>query len=1074
MIKQFKNIVLIIFLVVLGFSESNGQFYNGLQMEFGKNRVQYQEFYWQFYRFKRFDTYFYVGGSELARFTAQVASEKLNEIESFFEYTLEKRIIFVVYNKLSDFRQSNIGLEMGSNKYNIGGVTKIVDNKVFVYFEGNHDEMRRQVTEAVAEVVLNEMLYGSDLKNKMANSTLLSLPDWYTKGIVSYVANDWNYDIENRVKDGILSGRFEKFNRLTGQDAVYAGHSIWNYIAQKYGERVIPTIIYLTRISKNVESGFLYVLGIPLKYLAYDWINFYDKQYYEVDEKQNLPSGKPLRKRFKKSTVYDQAKLSPDGDKIAFVTNEIGKYKVWLADVNTGKRKKIIRRGHKLDQITDYSYPLVAWHPTGQIISFITEEKGKLNLYFYNLDDKKLTKRPIFGLEKIFNYNYSSDGFKLVLSGMQEGQIDIYIYNIAASSATKVTDDFADDLYPDFINNDKEIIFSSNRNKDTINVENVSVGADYDIYLCKTDNPDDITQITDNDAGDENFAGSPSINKFFFTGNQSGVNNKYIASYDSAVSFIDTSIHYRYYTNPIPVSNYKRDILSFDKSESSPRTAEILFYKNKHRIYIDSISINESLVQEVNKTVYRQYVSDQKQLEDSLKDLRDKERLEDAKAIGTEKNMIDINNYIFEIEKEGGVRTGVYSEEYDSLGNIKLPHRQVYFTAFYTDYLVNQIDFGFLNSGYQTFTGGEVYFNPGFNVLFKVGVNDLFEDYKLIGGFRFAGNFDSNEYLLMLENLKERLDKQYYFHRQAFTTVTPDFYRIKSHSHEMGYVLKYPFSQVSAIKGTATLRNDRSVVLSTDILSLNEDNLFKNWGGLKLEYIFDNTRNQNYNILFGTRFKLWFEAYHELDRKKSDLFVAGCDFRNYIPIHRNLIFANRIAAGTSFGHQKLVYYLGATDNWINLSRDVSTFDYSIPIDRTQNYAYQALATNMRGFTQNIRNGNNFVVMNNELRWPIVRYFANRPINSDFFANFQLIGFYDIGTAWTGESPYLRQAYNDEVIENGPVTIIIDKQREPIVMGYGFGVRSKLLGYFVRADWAWGIENNILLPRMFYLSLSLDF
>jgi len=36
------------------------------------------------------------------------------------------------------------------------------------------------------------------------------------------------------------------------------------------------------------------------------------------------------------------------------------------------------------------------------------------------------------------------------------------------------------------------------------------------------------------------------------------------------------------------------------------------------------------------------------------------------------------------------------------------------------------------------------------------------------------------------------------------------------------------------------------------------------------------------------------------------------------------------------------------------------------------------------------------------------------------------------------------------------------------------VRSKLFGYFIRADWAWGISNGEIQKIMFYLSLSLDF
>jgi len=130
---------------------------------------------------------------------------------------------------------------------------------------------------------------------------------------------------------------------------------------------------------------------------------------------------------------------------------------------------------------------------------------------------------------------------------------------------------------------------------------------------------------------------------------------------------------------------------------------------------------------------------------------------------------------------------------------------------------------------------------------------------------------------------------------------------------------------------------------------------------------------------------------------------------------------------------------------------------------------------MRGFTQNIRNGNSFLLMNNEIRWPIVRYFANRPINSNFFENFQVVGFYDIGSAWSGKSPEDPvNEYNTGVHINGPVTVIINKDRAPYVMGYGFGVRSKILGYFVRLDWAWGIDGDVRLPKVIYLSLSLDF
>jgi len=151
------------------------------------------------------------------------------------------------------------------------------------------------------------------------------------------------------------------------------------------------------------------------------------------------------------------------------------------------------------------------------------------------------------------------------------------------------------------------------------------------------------------------------------------------------------------------------------------------------------------------------------------------------------------------------------------------------------------------------------------------------------------------------------------------------------------------------------------------------------------------------------------------------------------------------------------------------------FDNTIPVNPDMHYGFQALATNMRGFSQNIRNGNSFVLINSEIRWPIVRYLAGHPLRSNFLNSLQVVGFGDIGTAWSGKNPWAgSNAYDNEVIINGPVKVTLDSNRQPIVAGFGAGARAQIFGYFVRADWAWGIENSYILPRIFYLSFSLDF
>ncbi|MGQ9846349.1 MAG: hypothetical protein ACUVQP_02445 [Bacteroidales bacterium] len=1048
----------------------HAQFYNGMQTDFGKNRVQYRSFLWQYYRLPSFDVYFYENGNNLAIYTAQQASRFIPEIEAMVGTTLQNRIIFLVYNNLSDFRQSNIGLITGNNQYNIGGTTQLINNKVSIYYEGDHRMLNKQIKAAIAEILINQALFGSDFKAKLTNSTLLSLPDWYYKGLISYLSEDWNSEIENNVRDGIINHRFDKFNRLSGNDAIYAGHAIWFFITQKFGKQSIANILYLTRISKNVETGFLYTIGLPIKYLSHEWIDYFQQKYEKDETLRVKPNETFATKKIKNNRIIREIRLSPDEQWIAYSINYMGRIKIYLKNNTNNKNICIYKQGQRLDQITDYTYPIIAWHPTGKLVAFIVEKKGTKYLYTYELEKKELTFKELFNVEKILDFSFSHNGFNLVMSAVKNGKTDIFVFNNAANSFEQITNDLADDRYPEFIDQSTKIVFSSNRINNNLSSDSMQYNYDIFVYDYKNKSPE-LTRITESPYADDIKPNYLNKNEFLILSNPGGLYNKFIVKYDSTISFIDTTTHYRYFTETKPLTNYSRNIIDHSYS-STFKTSHLFYFKGLNYSQIEELNINE--VEDPKESPFCKYIKKFK-LDSVTQETASKKIIDTLNTLlQIDTNQIDINNYIFDFQLnqiKGFVKKGEEKTANEKITNLK---PMIYLTSFYTNSFTSQVDFGFLNNSYQPFTGGPFYFNPGFNMFFKLGTNDLFEDYKIIGGVRFAGNFNSNEYLLSFENLKKRLDKQIVFHRLALNKLN-NIALLKTHTHEIYYILKYPFNQVSAFKLTSQFRYDRSVYLSTDMQSLSHPDDISLWIGFKGELIYDNTINKGINILFGTRGKVFFETYHQTNANFKSLYVSGIDIRHYQPIHRTFIWASRLAASNSFGKSKLIYYLGSVDNWINLSTKIPTFDRSVRIDQTQNYVYQAIATNMRGFPQNIRNGNNFVVLNNELRLPLIKYLMNRPIHSDFLENFQVIGFLDVGTAWSGASPYSKQnAYNTEIVTSGPITIIIDKKRDPVVWGYGFGLRSRLLGYFVRADWAWGVENNMVMPKIFYLSLSLDF
>ncbi len=1091
MIRKRLFIPLLAVIFLLALAPASGQFYNGMQMTFGKNRVQYKDFYWTYFRFDEIDCYYNEYGREVAEYACKVAYEKLNEIEDYFDYTIDKRPILIIYNKKNDFRQSNIGLISSEDDYNVGGYSRVIKNKVMLWFNGDHEEFSKLIASAIAEVVVYEMLYNADLRDRTTSSNQIQIPDWYIKGLINYVAWGWDSETDNRVRDGFKNNRYKNLDNLEYEEAVFAGHSFWKYIGDTYGDAIIPNIIYLSKVYRNIEDGFLYGLGKSIKDTYRDWRNYY-AEYYSVKPGENYPVPREIKKG-KPYERFTDVKVSPDGRYIAWVSNDWGKRRIWLHDTSTGKSDRIFSAEPKFEQSVDYKYPVLAWHPGGQILTFANEEKGGVELYFYRVAEKAFEHRTMPFFEKVLSLSYSPDGSRLLTSAIINGMTDIYLHTIINGTNERITFDVADDLEPSFVRGrDETIIFSSNRLSDTLTNRGdpqERTGLTYNLFTYDLRTASGkLTRLGEGSMQDLLRPVQPTGLSTGFIGNGNGITNYYTGDVDSTIAYIDTTLHYSYFITPQQATDFPRNLEAFDRNGG--QDAAVIFNQGRYRIMTGQSSASPAVdTSRIKTTVWRTEELAMLRAADSINTIREWLLAERARMNDTLKKPlyeyyaaanepIDFRNYVFEKEKENYYelqwRKNYMDIDLDT-SRLKLPDALVYRPAFYNNYTATQIDFNFLNNTYQAYNGGAPYFNPGLNMLFKIGTIDLFEDYRITGGFRFSGNFDSNEYLVSLEALRGKFDKQVIFHKQSFDSYNDtSYYKIKSYTTYMS--LRKPLSAVLAVKGTLTYRYDNYVIQSTDLASLMAPSFDRHWAGLKGEVIYDNTRKRTINIYYGTRFKAFGEYYREVNKKKSDMVVLGADFRHYQKIHRDLIWANRFAASSSFGPSRLIYYMGGVDNWMGyIFNKVPMFDQTVPVNPNVNYGFQALATNMRGFTQNIRNGSNFALVNSELRWPVVRYFAGHPLRSNFLNSLQLVGFYDVGMAWSGWDPWGNENWwNDKVYQNGPVTVTIDAMRDPLVMGFGGGARAQLFGYFVRADLAWGIDNGYILPKIFYLSFSLDF
>jgi len=155
-----KFYLLIILFCLGGVSPVLSQFYQGSNLTFGKNRVQYRDFEWSYFSGKYTDVYFYQGGEKLALETAQKADAIMSEMIAYFGFQPSERIYIMSYLSQSDMRQSNIGTTLDENN-GIMGTSQIIQNKLFVFFEGDHLAYQAQLRRGLAEISISQVLLGN-------------------------------------------------------------------------------------------------------------------------------------------------------------------------------------------------------------------------------------------------------------------------------------------------------------------------------------------------------------------------------------------------------------------------------------------------------------------------------------------------------------------------------------------------------------------------------------------------------------------------------------------------------------------------------------------------------------------------------------------------------------------------------------------------------------------------------------------------------------------------------------------------------------------------------------------------
>lgn len=1080
---------------------------------YGQNRIQHRTFKWKYFDTKHFRIYHYDrSGIDLARYVAEQVENDINVIEKKLGGQFPARFNIVLYNSFDEYKQTNIGRKFDSQLQDIpAGTVDIVGDKLVVYYTGVHTDLRRQTRAGMARVVMERMLFGETLREVVRNAILMNLPEWTVNGFIAYLVDGWDAESNSEWKNLMETYPEEGFYKMAEVNPELAGKAFWKYVSDKYGEADMKNLVYTTQLKSSLSQGVKMTLGMKVKE-AYDSVLVFYKDIYarDVVVQEPIDTAKALIEIDvpDDGTIIRDIRVSPNGKDVAYIAWKDGEYRVHIQRTAATQVRSTVMEGGKLDYsaVPDPNYPLITWSNTGYKLAILYQKENGTHLRIYNAIKAQIENYeiPANRFDRVLGMTFMEDDDKMIFSAIKKSKTDLYEFTIRGKRMKNITDDAWDDVQPWYVSGGSRrgILFLSNRPKANIDVplglNELPTGPMNVYFYNTTTRQKELLQLTKVITGDISQPVQYGTDHYAYLYNENGITNQYLIMLKNDARNKDSA-----YT--MPVTDYPSNVLNHQYSPVSNQTAHVVRVGGKYKVYYRPLLDPKKGLQQKDLTPTLLKQSEAKKKSSVIESTSATTNESQAEPVLKRGNAFQTQ---FEEDDEAEAQENTkpararrdniaIDDEEQVVDSTYVNLRpKPYRTYFKPDFLTIKLDNTVLFTRYQPADlNNNKFVNPSLGGMVTVSLDDLMEDYRFTGGVRLPINFSGMAYFMQFENHKRFVDWGVLYLRQTqlnnviipYLAIDPvtggaiEFQNEQLAKTAMDLVqatVSYPLNKFESIRLHMGMRRDVLNYKAQDTLSLAfpAPDRQKYWVLSKAEYVYDNTINPVINIYRGFRFKFYGEYMYQVNGQTGGFYNLGTDFRYYKKIYKNFTWAARFAAAHSGGNKKVLYFVGGVDNWISPKYADAT-----PIRSGENYAFQALTTNMRGYEQNTWNGNSYGVFNTEFRLPVLTTFLKRPIQSPILRNMQLVAFADIGSGWYGLWPTEGNVSNDKIFpqpgsrafNNGSLIVSIDDTKSVFGLGYGAGLRTLIFGYFLRLDCAWNIDNHRKSPLL-HFSIGTDF
>lgn len=435
---------------------------------FGQNKPRYKTFGFKVTQSPHFELYHYFKENTVPN-ELIISSEHWYKIhQEVFKLAFIKPNPLIIYKNHPDFQETTvIGGKIGEGT---GGVTEGLRNRVIMPIMYSKRQTDHVLGHELVHAFQYQLMTSGD-STQLGN--IQNLPLFMVEGLAEYMSlGRTDAHTAMWMRDAVLNDDFPTIKDLITKEYKYFpyrwGQAFWAYLTATYGDDMIRPLFRETA-KYGIEVAFSRNLKLSTEKFSTKWKQALIDAYspFRVGT-STLPVGEEIATPKNAGEMNVSPAISPDGNFIAYISSKnVISLDIFIAETSSGKILKRISNNSFGSHVDSYSFLETAgtWSPDSRKLAIVIQTKGRNKLSIIDIANGEKETHELKGLDSFTNPAWSPDGSKIVVSGLMNGESDLYLYDLKEKSIENLTKDSNSDIQPTWSPDGRFIYFVSDRDK---------------------------------------------------------------------------------------------------------------------------------------------------------------------------------------------------------------------------------------------------------------------------------------------------------------------------------------------------------------------------------------------------------------------------------------------------------------------------------------------------------------------------------------------------------------------------------------------------------------------------------